>query len=191
MFSSLFYAWSIWHWESGFCLRNKQFCGRMGKGGGGGSKASTRILEHPPSFPTAPQPASRWWDQITHCSPAQPLPQRGCKRQCNPGHLFFNNQAVLGGWALIRPSIGSFWEQPTNQILYGSLSPPPPWQLDNSPSWWNFLPQDIPAAELLHPFKTRVSRVQKLKQLSGLISVVCPCCWDLRLCFLCVNMITC
>lgn len=97
------------------------------------------------------------------------------------GIYFSKNQAVLRGWALIRSSIVSFWEKSTNQTLFGSLFPPPPWQLDNSLSWWNFLPQDIPATELLRPFKTRASRAQKLKQPSGLISsvhfpVVLICC---------------
>lgn len=176
-----------WHWESWFCQRNRHFCGRMGKGGGA-SKPQQRFLNTClPSLLPSSQPSSQpaGGGVRLHSSPL-PLAGAGWLRslqQCTVtlGIYFSKNQAVLRGWALIRSSIVSFWEKSTNQTLFGSLFPPPPWQLDNSPSWWNFLPQDIPATELLRPFKTRASRAQKLKQPSGLISsvhfpVVLICC---------------
>ena len=95
-------------------------------------------------------------------NPALPLALTGSLQGCNVtlgisfflsfflfggGIYFWKNQAALREKALIRPSIGSFWEQFVNQILFGKLSPPPSRQLDNSLPWWNFLPQDIPATE--------------------------------------------
>lgn len=139
-----------WLWESEFCQRNKQFCGRMGKGGGG-RKALNKDSWSPPSFPTAlqpvVQPASRWWGQITLSNPALPLAVTGAGwlgrlQGCSVtlGIYFSKNQAALREWALIRPSIGSFGEQSANQVLFGKLFPSPPRQLDNSLSWWNFSP---------------------------------------------------
>lgn len=158
--------------ESAFCRRNKHVCGR---GERRRQESLSKDSPSPPSFPTALQAASRWWDQITTLSQVQLAltgagwlgSMQGCRVTLSS--YFSKNQAVLREWALIRPALApsesslriKFSLASFSHLLHDSLIIVCPGGI--------FSPRTF----LQLSFKTQASRAQKLKQPYGLISALC------------------